>query len=360
MTKFNMTQKIFVTFLFLLCLLGIVKVLEKVVYMGDQDNSQKVKVDKELLNIKPSIKKTYSKLPKIEERKKKASVKVVAGSVKLLKDSEIRRDQRLLPSALRRQLKGVKSGIIFDVDNKSILWQKNSNKSVGIASMTKMMTCLLLLEKVKQGKIKLGSRYQVTRSSTMTKPSWVALKTGDIVTVEELCQALMVKSANDAAKLLAEIVTGSEKVFVKLMNIRAAMIGMKGVKFYNPNGLTERNGRYNKSSALDMVKLTYLLLQYKDAVRWSSMKTAEFSTKFRIKDKKVLKLASHNKLLWRFDGVNGMKTGFTNAAGFCTTVTCNQNGRQVIIVLTGVSSSKERDRISLSALRWFYAQSVNK
>ena len=334
--------------------------MEKIVYMGDNDNNQKVKVDKALTKIKLATKQSY---PTTQDQKPNITLDSKVNRLKLvnpLKDSEIKRDQRLLPSVLRRQLKGVKSGVIFDVDSKSILWQKNSNKSVGIASMTKMLTCLLLLEKVQQGKIRLDSKYKVTKSSTMTKPSWVALKPGDVVTVEELGQALMVKSANDAAKLLAEIITGSEKVFVKLMNIRAAMVGMKHVKFYNPNGLTERNGRYNKSSALDMVKLSYLLLQYKDAVRWASTKTADFSTAQRIKDHNLLKMASHNKLLWRFDGVNGMKTGFTNAAGFCTTVTCNRDGKRVIVVLTGVSSSKERDQISLSALKWFYSQTVNK
>lgn len=360
MTKFTMTQKIFFVFIFLLLSLAVVKVLENVVYLGDKDSNQKLKVDKALANIQTASAKAYSETKSQQVKVAPVAKAVPSNLPKTLKDSEIKRDYQLLPSKLRRQLKGAKSGIIFDVERKSVIWQKNSNKSVGIASMTKMMTCLLLLEKVKQGKISLDSRYKVTRSSTMTKPSWVALRPGDIVSVEELSQALMVKSANDAAKLIAEVVTGSEKVFVKLMNIRAAMIGMKGAKFYNPNGLTERRGRYNKSTALDMVKLSYLLLQYKDAVRWSSMQRAEFTTDQRKKDGKVLKMASHNKLLRLFEGVNGMKTGFTNVAGFCTTVTCNLDGRRVIIVLTGVSSSKERDQISLSALKWFYSQVVNK
>ena len=354
MKNFRLTQKIFFIFIFLVATLVVVKVLEKVVYIGDAESIQKVKVDEELKKIKPAIKHA------VPVTHRSSIIKKSPGTViQSLKDNEIKRDQRLLPSVLRRQLKGVKSGVIFDVNNKSIVWQKNVDKSVGIASMTKMMTCLIVLEKIQKGKIALKSNYKVTRSSTMTKPSWVALKTGDIVSVEELCQALMVKSANDSAKLLAEIVTGSEKRFVKLMNIHATMFGMKSTKFYNPNGLTERNGHYNKSSALDMIKLSYRLLQYKDAIRWASLKTAEFSTHQRSQNNNILKMTSHNKLLWQFDGVNGMKTGFTNAAGFCTTVTCNQDGKKVIIVLTGVSSSKERDQISLSALKWFYSQAVN-
>jgi len=354
------TQKIFFIFLSLFVTLIVVKVLEKVVEIGDRENTQKIKIDEALKKIKPAIKQTTGTLAKKGSSASTSPKQSILNPKKILKDSEITRNQYLLPSVLRRQLKGVKSGIIFDVSNKSIVWQKNADKPVGIASMTKMMTCLLVLEKVSQGKISLNSQYRITRSSTRTKPSWVALTPGDVVSVEELCKALMVKSANDAAKLLAEIVTGSEKVFVQLMNIRAAMIGMKGAKFYNPNGLTERDRSYNKSSALDMVKLSYLLLQYKDAVRWSSMKTANFSTRQRVAKNDILKMASHNKLLWRFKGVNGMKTGFTNAAGFCTTVTCEQDGRQVIIVLTGVSSKEERDRIALSTLKWFYSQVVNK
>ena len=359
MTKLTATQRIFFICITLFAILVVVKVLEKVVSIGDSENIQKVKVDEELKKIKPAIKQVAAAMGIKDQQAATALKKITQTLGKTLKDSEIKRDQRLIPSVLRRQLKGAKSGVIFDVKNKSIVWQKNADKPVGIASMTKMMTCLLVLEKVRQGKIFLSSQYKVTRSSTQTQPSWVALKSGDVVSVEELCKALMVKSANDAAKLLAEIVTGSEKVFVQLMNIRAAMIGMKSAKFYNPNGLTERDRSYNKSSALDMVKLSYLLLQYKDAVRWSSMKTAEFSTRQRVEKNDILKMASHNKLLWNFEGVNGMKTGFTTAAGFCTTVTCDRDGRRVIVVLTGVSSKKERDQIMLSALKWFYSQAIN-
>jgi D-alanyl-D-alanine carboxypeptidase (penicillin-binding protein 5/6) len=354
MKSLSFSQKNFLFLIFVLLLFLSLKGLETVIYLGDHDKFQKIKIDQALLKIKPAINKEIASSRLVSSKKPR-----VNPTPKELKDADIILDQQLLPSTLRRQLKGAKSGIIFDVDRKAILWQKNANKSVGIASMTKMMTCLLVLEEVSQGKIKLKNQYRVCKSATMTKPSWVALKTGDVVSTEELCKALMVKSANDAAKQLAMIVSGSEKIFVRLMNIRAKRLGMKQTKFYNPNGLTQSDRLYNKASALDMIKLSYRLLQYKDAVRWASMKTAEFTTQFRTKNHDILYLRNHNNILWRFEGTTGMKTGFTNIAGFCTTVTCKRNGRRVIIVLTGVSSSKERDHICLSALRWFYSHTVN-
>ncbi len=339
-----------VTSLVLLVLLIVTKGLEELVYLGDQELVQKQKIDKALALL-PSA----QKLEKTEPASQPVYVTPKKPSKQVLRKGDYAKDQKLVPSVLRRKLKGAKTGVIFDATNKKIIWQKDMNKSVGIASMTKMMTCLMLLEKVEAGKIDLNSKYKVTRTATLPKPSKVWLDVRESVDVESLGQALMVKSANDVAVFLAEIVTGSERAFVTLMNAKGRIMGLEAAKFYNPNGLTK--GRlYNKATAMDMVKLSYLLLQYKDAVRWSSMKSADFKTDYRVRNNKIMKLTSHNKLLWRFPGVNGMKTGFTNAAGFCTTVTCNKEGKSVIIVLTGVKSSKERDAIVLEALNWFYEQ----
>ncbi len=339
-----------ITFLVLLVMVVVIKGLEKLVYLGDRELVQKEKVDK-ALGFLPSAQKST-------QTASLAEVIVTAPekpSKIILRPGDYTKDQKLVPSVLRRKLKGVKTGVIFDVTTKKVIWQKDMDKSVGIASMTKMMTCLMLLEKVEAGIIDLASKYKVTRTATLPKPSKVWLDVRENVDVESLGQALMIKSANDVAVFLAEIVTGSERVFVALMNAKAKILGLDGAKFYNPNGLTK--GRlYNKATAMDMVKLSFLLLQYKDAVRWSSMKSADFKTDYRIKTNQIMKLTSHNKLLWRYPGVNGMKTGYTTVAGFCTTVTCTKDGKSVIIVLTGVKSSKERDAITLEALKWFYEQ----
>ena len=251
------------------------------------------------------------------------------------------------------ELSQTKTGILVDASNGNVLWAKNSKKVVRIASMTKMMTILLVYDAIASGKLSLNQDIKVTREASKVKCGGVWLDTRESFIVNDLLKAAFIKSANDAAFLLAQTVgNGNINNFIKAMNKKAKILGLTNTKYYNPHGLPERSGHDNVSTPEELVYLAEELIgNYPQVLKLSSSKIAYIPRKVG-KVKKTM-LTNTNKLVRiGYKGVDGLKTGYTKKAGFCITLTCHRNGKRYIAVLTGCKSSKIRDTIGKKLLDW--------
>ena len=253
------------------------------------------------------------------------------------------------------------SGILVDLNTGRVLWEKNSAKSYPIASMSKLMTMLIAAEKVQDGTLPAGfdTKIAVTREAAQVPPSKVHLMVGESFTLRELLTASAVKSANDAAWLIGQYLGGGKiDTFVGMMNKRAAELGMKNTVFFNPHGLSgAAKGKDNRSSAADMVLLCCEFMRHKELCELTSLRSASFR---KPGEKGYMRFDNHNKLLpgakYETTGVSGLKTGFTNRAGFCLAVTCSRSGRNLLAIVTGFPDAKGRDTFARNLLEWGYKQ----
>ena len=171
----------------------------------------------------------------------------------------------------------IPSGILVEPETGKILWSKLSNKPMEIASMTKMMTALIVFEEIEKGEISYDDIIYVSKAASRIGGSQVYLDPKENFTLGELLKTIMISSANDSSYLVAEkIGGGSVPAFVKRMNERAKELGMKSTKFYNPHGLPEKGDKDNKSSAYDLAILACELLKYPVAMKWASTWTDDF------------------------------------------------------------------------------------
>ena len=226
----------------------------------------------------------------------------------------------------------VKSAYLTDYLTGTVLYAKNEQERLPIASVTKIMTSLLVFEALEAGKISYEEMVTVSDHAASMGGSQVYLEPGEQMSVKDLMKAMMISSANDATMALAEHVAGSVETFVSMMNNRAAALGMENTAFKNPHGLDEE-GHY--SCAKDVACMTRELLTHKDV---SQFTTVWMDT---IRDG-AFGLSNTNKLIRYYSGATGMKTGFTNAAGFCLSGTAMRDGLHLIAVVLGGESSNER------------------
>lgn len=224
-----------------------------------------------------------------------------------------------------------KAAILVDASSGRVLYEKNAHQHLPPASVTKIMTALLVIEKGN-----LNRYITVSRNAADTPESSIWLKAGEKLTRQQLLYACMLHSANDAAVALAESTAGSEKNFVKLMNQRAKQLGMKDTRFCNPHGL-QTNGHY--TSAYDLALLSREALNYKIFRQVVSTKTMRIP--WTGNDYNRL-LINQNRLLYRYDGAIGIKTGYTKQAGNCV-VGAAQRGSLVLIAVALNSPSVYQD-----------------
>ncbi len=243
------------------------------------------------------------------------------------------------------------TGILVDPATRKVLWAKAADKSVPIASMTKMMTMLLAEEDLAKGVISRDSVIQVTRAAYEIGGSQVWLDPRESFPLSELMKAIAIKSANDAAYLVAEYLgRGDISAFIARMNQRAKELNMKSTLFYEPHGLGDAQKRNNTASAHDMVLLAEALLHYPKAIELASTRMDTFRNG-------KTELKNHNNLVFqRVPGVDGLKTGYTKASGFCVTFTCLRNNRRLIGCVTGYASAKDRDAFCKALLDWGYTK----
>lgn len=246
---------------------------------------------------------------------------------------------------------GARSGIVVDMDTRRVLWEKNSSKAVPIASMAKMMTMLLVMEGLERHRnIDIYTPVPVTKTvRNVPRTGVLYLAYGEKFTIQELMIATAVKSANDAATLLAEYFSGSVPTFVSWMNRRAMQLNLRSTSFINPCGLPE-NGKNSLGSAADMVLLGEQLFQYPILIQWCNLKQSS------IRNGKTVFVNTNRLVNPRYPGVDGLKTGYIRAAGSCLTFSALRNGRRIMGCVTGFKSARDRDRFCRRLLDWAYKQ----
>ena len=261
-------------------------------------------------------------------------------------------------------LKGISlatTGILVDMDNNKVLWAKNPSKAVPIASLTKLMTIMLAYEIAMDDSspYTLESLIPVTTEAINTEASKVYFKKGEMFTIRELLVAASVRSANDAAHLLAEHLGGGKAdKFIEDMNRRAKEVGMTHTTYFNAHGLPGKSKALdNQGSPEDIARLCLVFRKYPYLMELAALRTAPFREKG---SPDYILLQNHNNLLpgakTAAPGVNGIKTGFTNRAGFCVAASCERSGRNLLAVVTGFPSAADRDNFVRVLLDWGYAK----
>lgn len=225
------------------------------------------------------------------------------------------------------------SSIIIDAENGDILSSSNADELRYPASLTKVMTLYITFDALNKGIIKLDDDLKVSRHAANMAPSRLGLRAGETVKVKTCIEALIVKSANDCATVLAENLGYSEKNFAQTMTQVAKELGMKNTTFRNANGLPNKA---QKTTARDMALLAAAMYHhFPQYYKLFSLK------KFTYNGQTIY---THNNILKTFEGADGMKTGFTNAAGFNIITSAQRDGHRVIAVTMGHNTAKERDR----------------
>ncbi len=252
--------------------------------------------------------------------------------------------------------KDASTGILVDLNTNKVLWAKKCRVAVPIASMSKMMTIYLLMKYLKDNpNVTLNTEIQVTKEAAKIGGSQVWLDTKEKFTIRELLKTIVIKSANDSSYLIAQYIgNGNAQNFVDMMNKEAKKIGLTKAHFSNPDGLPEKDpDEDNIATAEDMAILAKKLLNYPIVIEDASTRL----TYFREGSEKPTILTNTNGLVKsNFAGVNGMKTGYTARAGFCITATCERDGVQLVGVVTGFNTSKERDKFIANLLNWGFSQ----
>ena len=233
-----------------------------------------------------------------------------------------------------------RSAIVLDAATGQVLFEDKADVQNPPASVTKLMTFLIIAEKIKHGELALDTSVTITAEAAKIGGSQVWLVDKEKITVEELLYALMVHSANDAAVALAIQVAGSKEAFVELMNIRARDLGLTHTVFYSPHGLPPSRGQEaDLSTARDIGTLALKLLTETDVLRYTSTRQHDFHHQ----NGKVNKLTNHNHLLGVVPGCDGLKTGWYEKAGYSLAATIQRNGRRIITIILGSPERKLRD-----------------
>lgn len=229
-----------------------------------------------------------------------------------------------------------KSAILIERDTGTILYEKNSNEELPPASMTKVMTMLLIMEALDEGKLDMNEKIRTSEYAASMGGSQIFLEPGEEMTTNQMLKGIAIGSGNDASVAMAERIAGSEEAFVEMMNKKAKELGLKNTKFQNTTGLPEAD---HFSTAHDMAMMAKELLKYKDITKY----TGTYEAYLRENTDKKFWLVNTNKLVRFYPGVDGLKTGFTNEARYCLTATAEKDGMRVIAVVFGAPTSKERN-----------------
>ncbi len=225
------------------------------------------------------------------------------------------------------------ASIVIDAVSGEVLHADKADRRAYPASLTKMMTLYLLFEAVDQGRLKMNQKLPVSRRAAGMPPSKIGLKRGQSIRVRDAVKALVTKSANDVAVVVAEALGGSEQKFARIMTEKARKLGMTRTTFRNASGLPNNQ---QLSTARDMARLA-VALQRHFPHHYRVFSTKSFSYKGR-------KYKNHNKLLTNYSGTDGIKTGYTHASGFNLAASTLRDGRRLIAVVFGGKTAKSRDR----------------
>lgn len=239
------------------------------------------------------------------------------------------------------------SAIIMEYSTGKIIFEKNSHEKLAPASMTKIMTLLLTMEAVDSGKISMDDSVMISSNAANMGGSQMFLEANSEVKLRELIKGVSVASANDAAVALAEYVGKSLDNFVKMMNDKAANLGLEDTHFVNPHGLDAEN---HYSSAYDMAIMAANLISHESILTFTSI----YEDYFNKPDGTRTWLVNTNKLVRFYEGVDGLKTGYTKEAGYCLTATAKKNNLRFITVVMGEPTSDIRSKETSSMLNYAF------
>ncbi len=245
-------------------------------------------------------------------------------------------------------IKNAKSGILIESKTGKILYEKNKNERLPMASMTKVMTLSIIMDAIKSNKLDYLKKIQTSENAKNMGGSQVYLETNEVHTLDELLKCICVSSANDAAVTVAEALCGSEEKFVSLMNEKAKTLGLSDTHFTDCTGLSNEN---HYTSAHNMaIMSSYLLNNYPEIIKYTSIK----EDYIRQDTKNPFWLVNTNKLIGH-NNIDGLKTGWTEKAGYCISATSMVNNMRLICVVMGYSNSKDRNKEVVELLNYGYS-----
>lgn len=241
-----------------------------------------------------------------------------------------------------------RSAVLIDAETGTVMYNKNGDEALPPASVTKVMTLLLIMEAVDGGVMSLTDPVTVSEYAASMGGSQVFLEPGEEMCVEEMLKCVIIASANDAAVALAEKVSGSVDAFVTRMNERAAELGMKNTHFENPTGLDDDVTNHT-ISAMDIAIMSRELLKHEKVLEYSgiwmdSIRNGEFG------------LTNTNRLIRFYNGATGLKTGSTSKAGFCISATAKRDGMHLIAVIMGSPTRDERNNAAKTLLDYGFSK----
>jgi serine-type D-Ala-D-Ala carboxypeptidase (penicillin-binding protein 5/6) len=231
---------------------------------------------------------------------------------------------------------GAKSGILIERDTGKVMFEKKAHEQLPPASMTKIMTMLIIMEELDKGNLKKNEMIRISENAASMGGSQIFLEAGEEMSVNDLLKGIAVASANDASVALAERISGSEEAFVKRMNEKVKELGLKNTKFQNVSGLPAKD---HYSTAHDMAMMAKELLSHESITNYTSI----YEDYLRKGSEDEFWLVNTNKLVRFYPGVDGLKTGFTSEAKYCLTATAKKNDMRVIAVVMGAETPKERN-----------------
>lgn len=242
-----------------------------------------------------------------------------------------------------------KSAILIEASTGKILFEKNVDEKLHPASMTKMMSMLLIIEAIENGVISWDQIVTVSENASKMGGSQILLETGEKMSVRDLFKGVAIASGNDAVVALAETVAGSVNNFVSMMNKRANELGLKNTHFKNPHGLDDAD---HYSTSRDMSLIAKELVKHKEVLEYTKI----YEDYLRENTDRKIWLVNTNRLVRFYDGVDGLKTGFTDDAGYCMTATASKDGMRIIAVVMGEETSKIRNQEVSEMLDYAFAQ----
>lgn len=243
-----------------------------------------------------------------------------------------------------------KSALLMDATTGTILYEQNAHELLAPASVTKVMTMLLIMEAIDSGKIGWEDMVTTSEAAAAKGGSQIYLKVGETMTVRDMVKSITVSSANDCACAMAEHIAGSEAAFVSLMNEKAKVLGMEHTNFVNCTGLDDQpEAAQHRTCAYDIAIMSReLLVKHPDIKELTTiwMDTVRDGT---------FGLANTNKLIRFYSGATGLKTGYTSKAGYCLSASAQRDGMELIAVVMGAESSKDRFSACKSMLDYGFA-----
>ena len=251
---------------------------------------------------------------------------------------ELLKSQSVLPDLT------AKSWVIYEPKTGWVLAQKNADLKVDPASLTKLMTTYIAFDLLEKGELQLDDKVVISKKAWQMPGSRMFAEVGDSISLISILKGIIIQSGNDASVAIAEHIAGTEAAFTAMMNLEAEKMGLKNTFFENSSGLPSEQ---HYSSAADVAVLSAAIInRFPDYYAWFAVKEYEFNN---------ITQKNRNGLLWRDSKVDGLKTGYTEAAGYCLASTSIDNGMRIIVVVTGADSNKTRMEESMALLKYAHS-----